>query len=194
MKHYVDYRLLSVTWIITLAQFAHAEVLIEMRIRNAETPLNESVLNEELQSQNVTVAANIGSQEAGLWIGSEVCSPGTFAGPNATSCSNCAIGSAVNVSGASECPLCTKGHWIDHEAALACNTCALNTYQDEEGSSGCKTCPTHSLSNEAAPDIEDCICVSTFFRTRNVLLPILMITQLALSASASVNVPHVNCA
>lgn len=176
-------------WLLILVTIygSQASVRVKTQIRNSNF-LNTTVFYNQL----VNVSAVVESNEAGLWISSDVCPPGTWSQPNATQCFLCAEGYASNKTGATSCPICDAGSWSS-VGATSCIQCAKDTWTDTEGSAACLPCPPHSQTDGlGASDILQCKCVLSYFRTSNLLAP--MITSILLTApNIFTNVPHVTC-
>ena len=73
------------------------------------------------------------------------CTPGTYSGQQASSCSLCLAGFISQV-GASACMSCTPGKYIDFPGFFICIPCDLGTYSSGYGSSSCMDCVTGKYS------------------------------------------------
>ena len=141
-----------------------AQVNVEIKIMNAgsNTTIQESNLNQELQTQNLSTVEVV-SSSSGTELGIQQCPTGTYAEGASTVCEKCAAGTASPLLGATTrfaCQTCFPGSW-SHQQASTCTNCPAVTFSPNAGApsqSSCLACPPNSYSNTGTDLITKCSC------------------------------------
>lgn len=177
-----------------------AQVNVEIKIMNAEanTTLQESNLNQQLQTQNLSTVEVV-SSSSGTELGVQQCPTGTYSEGASTVCEKCAAGTASPILGATTrfaCQTCFPGTWSLQQSST-CTNCPAVTFSPNAGapsSSSCLACPPNSYSVAGTDLITKCSCNERYFIPTNTLeeLDPPSATQFGSWAGLAINVLLIN--
>lgn len=183
-----------------------AQVNVQVKIVGADedTTLEESSLNQQLQTQNLSTAVVISASVSDEILIQE-CGVGTYAEGSSTVCAACAAGTASPAVGATSrltCQTCSPGAFALQQAS-ACTLCPATTFSPVAAapdSSTCLQCPPNTNSVPGTDSITKCTCNERYFIPTNTLqvldppAPIQFGSWAALAVNALlINVPHITC-
>lgn len=187
-----------------LVSYCAAEVVVETKIVGADQPLVQESLNTQLESNDVPPAMTIVSA-AGDEVVIQECARGTYTEGSATSCIDCAAGTASDVLGATThltCQTCSAGAF-SASASSQCTLCSTGTFSPSAGATSvaqCQSCPPNSNSTTGTDSITKCACNDRYFMPRNVMQPLDPRAPVQFASWAAlaigtllVDVPHVSC-
>ncbi len=187
-----------------LTHTAFAQIEINFQIVNANQTLDNSVMNQQLEQQNLTTGEVVSSGMSEEVI-IQQCGKGTYSDGGDSQCYSCPAGTAsphMGASSATTCQTCFAGSFAPTKSS-ACTDCAVNTFSTTAGAadaSFCTSCPSNSVANAGSDHILDCSCTDRFFSPHNVLTvldppaPVQVTSWQAFSAGTILlDIPHLKC-
>jgi hypothetical protein len=180
------------------------QVNVQVKIVGANDTLQQSSLNQELASQNLSTAFII-SASTGSEVFIQQCGAGTYAEGSSTVCTACAAGTASPVVGATTrltCQTCSPGAYALQQSST-CTLCPTTTFSPVAAApdaNTCLQCPPNSNSLVGTDSITKCSCNDRYFIPTNTLqvldppAPVQFASWAALAVNTMlINVAHVAC-
>jgi hypothetical protein len=194
----------TLVFVAALICYSNAQIVIDTKIIGADAPLEQQTLNSQLADNSVPSAMTIQSS-SGEEVIVQQCSRGTYTEGAATSCIDCAAGTASDVLGATThltCQTCSAGAFSS-QAASQCTMCSVGTFSPNAGAvdaGACLQCPPNSNSTLGTDAITKCSCNDRFFLPANLMQPLDPKAPVQFSSWAAlavgvllVDVPHLTC-
>ncbi len=187
-----------------LLSYGNAQVVVDTKIIGSDAPLVQQDLNTQLADNSVPAAMTIESS-SGEEVIIQQCTRGTYTEGGATSCVDCAAGTASDVLGATTrltCQTCSAGTF-SAQAASQCKLCSVGTFSPNAGAvdaSACLQCPPNSNSTAGTDAVTKCSCNDRYFLPANLMQPLDPKAPVQFASWATlavgvllVDVPHLTC-
>jgi len=189
-----------------LLRLALCQIDVEIKIiaPSANTTIDQSNLNQELESQQLPTVQEFQSAQ-GQEILIEQCPRGTYAEGSTTVCTDCAAGTASPLLGAAsrfDCQICSAGSYAVQKSST-CTLCPVTTFSPSAAapsSASCLACPPNSNSSVGTDAVTKCNCNDRYFLPTNKLQPLDPLASAQFSSWVAlavgvflVDVPHVSC-